>query len=239
MNANDIVILFIWEHLIALVVTAIVIFLKFRWKIPVVILRYTGDKRRPTMIVTKARNAGNGRLIVKGYKLPVRNFKSENYYPSAKGAHGALLVWEFKRGWLTPIIPKKVLMKLSEDDRVAIENALNFLQQKSMVKFEFNEELYAKLMVEAIDDVDAEFFLRQLERQGQQYTGGLRDFLMKHGGAIAIVIVSFVILTGYIIYLDKVPSLSGQCIEAGVSAAKSSWLSEAAKNFTSAGVPLG
>lgn len=237
MNANDVVTVFIWEHVAALVVTAIVFYLKFRWKIPVVILRYTGDKRRPTMIVTKARNVGNGRLLVKGYKLAVRNFKSENYYPSVRGAHGALLVWEFKRGWLTPVIPKKVLMKMSDDDRDAIETALSFLEQKSMVRFDFSEEMYAKLMTNAVDDVDAEFFLRQLERQGQQYVGGLRDFLMKHGGAIAMVIIAAIILTGYIIYLDKVPSISEQCIAGGVEAAKNTYLRNIASNIS--GVPLG
>jgi len=179
MTPQDLVTIFLWEHFIALVTVAIILIMRNRWKIPVIVLRYTGDKRRPVVIITKARRESGG-LRIKGYKIAVRNYDSENYYPSAKGTLGALILWEFKRGWLTPSIPKKTLMKLSEEQRAQIETALAYLEEKSVVKFEFNEEMYAHLMLESIDDVDAEYFLTQLQRQAMQYTGGLKDFLMKH-----------------------------------------------------------
>lgn len=235
-------VLIVYEHLMILIAVAIAFYLNFRWKIPVVVLRYTGDKNRPTVLVTKARKVGVGvmqgirKLVVKGYKLPVRDFNSKNYYPG-KTANGALILWEFKSGWLTPAIPKKVLMGLSDEEREKFAEAIAFFEKKQHVSFEFKEEMFNQLVLNAIDDVDAEYFLRQQQRQDAQYTGGLKDFLMKHGGSLALVLIATILLVGYIVYLDKVPSVSGQCIDAGVQAARNTWLSEIAKNFT--GVPLG
>lgn len=242
MNANQVVMYIIFEHILALLIIAIVVLLRRRWNIPVVILRFTGDKRRPMLLITKARREGIGwksglhRLIIKGFTMSMRDFHNNNYYPSVKNSRGALLLWEFKSGWLTPVIPKTMLKHIGEEDKRKLDQALQYFETKSTVKFDFNEDLYKSLMLEAIDDVDTEFFLREQQRQEAQYTGGIKDFLMKHGGAIAIVMVAAIILVGYIVYLDKVPSVAQQCITAGVDAAKSTYLQRFA-NIS--GVPLG
>lgn len=235
------IIMFVWEQVIALVAVAAWLLLRSRWKIPVVILRYMGDKRRPTLLVTKARRTvwkGVKQLHIKGFKLPYRDFKSENYYPGQKGAQGALLLFEFQRGWLSPAIPKKTWDAMTDEQRGKLEEVFDYLENRATVKFEFNDDMFAHLKLQAIDDVDADYFLQQIERQADQYTGGLRDFLMKHGSSLALVVVAAIILVGYIVYLDKVPSISSQCISAGIDAAQNTFF-KYANNTILGGVPLG
>lgn len=234
----------LYEHVAALGVTAIVLLLKFRWKIPVVILKFVGNKNRPTLVLTKARRVGVGwhhavkRLVVKGYKHHFKDYKAEHYYPSQKG-QGALMLWEYKPGWLTPVIPKKVLRNLSEQDRALIEKYLSTFQEHSVVDFTYDVETYKKLIAESIDDVDSEYMLREQVRQDGQYSGGLKDFITKNGPWMALVMIAVILLVGYVIYLDKVPSVSGQCIQAGVEAAKNTYLRDLAMNASTGGVPLG
>lgn len=240
----DLMMFLVYEHLLALAAVALFMILKFRWKIPVVVLRFVGNKNRPTLFLSKARKVGVGwhgairRLIVKGYKHHLKDFKAEHYYPSIKGS-GALMLWEFAPGKLTPVIPKKVLRSLSQEEREVIEKYFATFQEHSVVDFRYDPDVYKQLVAEAIDDTDSEYLLREQIRQDSQYTGGFKDFITKNGPWMALVMIAVVALVGYIIYLDKVPSISGQCIDAGVEAARNTYLRDIAGNITTGGVPLG
>lgn len=243
MEPMSLIMFFVWENLIVLSGVAIWIILKMRWKIPVVVLRYVGNKQRPTVIPTVARKTLVGpkgsvtRLIIKGFKHPFKDYRADHYYPSLKG-RGALILWEFKPGWLVPTIPKKIMAGFSEEEKKQIDSTLYMLRDRGVIDYQYNPDLYRKLMVESIDEVDSEYFLQNLARQDQQYSGTWRDFLTKNGAWISIIIIAALLLIGYIVYLDKVPSVTGQCIQSGVEAARNTYLRNVAGNIT-AGVPLG
>lgn len=237
---------FVIENILLLLTITVWILLKMSWNIDVAILRFVGDKRRPTLVIKKARKRKVGAsvsLFVKGYKNPIKDFKAEYFYPSAKGQFGGLVLFEFKTGWLTPCVPES--RRLNDDLKARIKSFRSELNSTGVVNFEFDEEMYKTLTIRAIDDTDAEWNLRQQQRIEAQYQGGWRDFLYKYAGHIAIVIVALLLLVGFIIYMKEVPSLSGQCIGAGVDAAKATYLQEFAKNAVTgagsgvAGAPAG
>jgi hypothetical protein len=94
------------------------------WRIPVVVLRYTGNKERPTLIVRRGRKVirrGVPYLYIKGYKTAIRDYHAENYYPSPKTRYGGVVLWEFEDGWLTPCVPK--LEGLSAAERARVDQA--------------------------------------------------------------------------------------------------------------------
>lgn len=230
------------ENIILLLVLAVFFIMKFSWNIDVAILRFVGDKRRPTLIIKKARKRRVGAtvsLFVRGYKQPVKDFRAEYFYPSAKGQFGGLVLFEFKTGWLTPCVPE--YRKLSPEMKAIVKEFREKMNGAGVVNFEFDEEMYKTLSVKAIDDVDAEWNLRQQQRIDAQYAGGWRDFLYKYAGHIAIVLIALILLIGFIIYLKEVPSMTGQCMQAGVEAAKNTYLSEIAGKFAggAASVPPG
>lgn len=219
------------ENILLLLTMGIWLFLKLSWNIDVAILRFVGDKRRPTLIIKKGRKKKTGAsvsLFVKGYKNPIKDFKAEYFYPSSKGQFGGLVLFEFKTGWLTPCVPEA--KKIPDELKARIKEFRSELNAAGVVNFEFDESMYKTLTIKAIDDTDAEWNLRQQQRIDAQYQGGWRDFLYKYAGHIAIVIVALLLLVGFIVYMKEVPSLTGQCMSAGVEAAKSTYLQELAKN---------
>ena len=102
------------------------------------------------------------------------------------------------------------------------------ISNNSSVDFEFDENLYNKLLLSAIDDTDAEWNLRQQQRIDAQYEGGFRDFLNKYGSAIVLIIIAICMLTGFIVWLKEAPNMAQKCIGAGVEAAKNTYLKDIA-----------
>lgn len=98
------------EHILVMLGLLIYFWWKSRYKIPVVILRFVGDKRRPMILIRYARRVGSqdgtGKLVIRKYKRQVRDFNAQYYYPAEKSPLGGLVLWEFKRGWLTPAVPE-------------------------------------------------------------------------------------------------------------------------------------
>lgn len=216
----DIVLLFLWIR-------------RLMYNIPVGVMRFTGNKERPTLILTRARKmlrSGVPMLYVQGYKDPIRDFLSQNYYPTPRGKWGGLLVWEFEDGMLTPVIPHKSLKSLDPHKRKLYEIALRTIQEEQIIKFDFDTILHKKLRLHAVDDVDVEFSLQERARVDGQYTGGLRDFLNKYGGHIALAIVVFCILIGFIYGISELPNIMSTCADAARTSAL-----EAAKGLVSGG----
>lgn len=240
METNTFILVTMLELLLVAVFVLIFAYLKWRWKIPVLIFRYRGGKERPQLIPTRARFArvmGNGKLIIKGFKHSFKDFNSKYYYPTPKG-NGALLLWEFKPGWVTPIIPKLKGLSREDKERVtAVVNMLGEYKQKN-IKFEFDEQLYNELVLKAVDDINAEWYLRQQERIETQYTSGWRDFLARYSGHILTGFVVVLLFAGFVVWLKETPEMAGKCIQAGVESAKNTYLSEIAKGVAS-GVPPG
>jgi len=208
------------------------------YNIPVTILRFTGNKERPLMFHRKAKKffrSGVPMLKVRGYKGVIRDYLSENYYPTPKGKYGALMLWEFEDGMLTPAIPKKVFREMSAEQKGEFEIILKQLQDMGVIKFSFEEQLYHQLMLKVVDDVDVEFNIEQNIRLDGQYTGGFRDFISKYTGHIVVVVIAVLLLTGLIIWLDKMPELAAQCYGAAQGAVQQSILERA----TDAIKPLG
>lgn len=224
-----------------IVIIGILIYLLFQWNIPTVILRYQGNKQRPQIHITKSRQKttnGVSRLFVKGYKIPFRNFKSQNYYPSRKGKYGALILFEPKPGILTPVLPRKIEKKLSKEDRDKINELLNKIGlDSSCVNFEFNDDVYNNIILNAIDDTDVDFFMQEVARIDSQYTSGWRDFLMKYGGHLLVALVAVCLLAGFVVWLDKQPEMAAQCI--GAAQQTSENLIKAAAGQLSSGTPPG
>lgn len=195
-------------------VSALFMFYLLSWNIPVVVLRMVGSKGRPLMIPTKGKkrvDGGRPRLFVKGYRRPFRDFKAENYYPTPRGKHGGLILWEFEDGYLTPCIPKKYEKKLSAEDRLLVDQANEVLNRFNMVGFSFDKTMHDSLVLKAVDDVDIEFMIEEIARLASQYTGGLREFLAKYAGHILVIMVAMFLLIGFIVWLDKSPEWAAQC----------------------------
>ena len=200
------------------------------YSIPVAILRFTGNKGRPTLFLTKAKKViknGVPRLKVRGYKDEFRDYLSENYYPTVRGKWGGLVLWEFEDQLLTPAIPKKIERKLSKDDRAAINRMLMKLNKLTGVSFEFDKYLFHELKLKAVDDVDVEFLLQDQARIDSQYAGGWREFLSKYAGHATIIIIAMLMLVGVVIWFDKMPEFAAQCYGAAQSIAEQSLLDRA------------
>lgn len=183
------------------------------WNIPITILRFTGNKQRPMLLHKKGRkrmSRGVPFLQVRGYKGHFRDFKSGFYWPGYRTKYGALILWEFEDGKLTPVIPKK--KDVPKEKQLLIEAGIAALAEIQNVEFEYSPEMHAKLMLKVVDDVDTEFMVEELAREGKQYTGGLWAFLDRYGTHLVWIIMAICALTAYIIYLDKAPNLGAQCL---------------------------
>lgn len=203
--------------------------------IPTVILRFVGNKGRPTLIYKKAKkdiSRGVPRLMVRGYKYPVRDFKAEFYYPTPKGKYGALLLWEFEDQMLTPVIPKKG-QRLSPDEMDAylkIAEAWPTIQKRYAGRFEFDRRLHEGLKLAAVDDVDMDFMVEEYLRVDRQYAT-LGDWFMKYGGHLALVVVCIALLIGVVLFFQEAPELAAQCI----AGAREGWAQQTAGNLVPAG----
>jgi hypothetical protein len=191
------------------------------------VLKYQGDKRRPFFKPTKAKKVmvdGVLKLFVRGYNLPVRDFQKKYYYPTQK-KNGALILWEPKDGLLTPVTPKMV-KGASREDMNELKNRYTVYKEQleacgvQGVDFEFDEELYNTLIMNAVDDTDIDFMLQEIARVDSQYTSGWRDFLAKYGSHMVLVIIAICLLTGFIVYLDKGPGFAAQCASMAQEASK-------------------
>lgn len=199
-----------FSHLLA--VFAIIWFKTYN--IPIAILRFTGNKGRPMLVLTKGKKIfkhGVPRLKVRGYKDEFRDYLSENYYPTGRGKWGGLVLWEFEDGLLTPAIPKAVERKLSKEDRAAVNRMLQKLNKLTGVTFSYDDYLHHELKLKAVDDVDTEFMLQDQARIDGQYAGGWRDFLAKYAGHATIIILAILMLVGVVIWFDKMPDFAAQC----------------------------
>jgi len=196
-----------------LLITFLVIFVLLSWNIPVTILRFTGDKHRPMVIHKKAKKRiirGVPHLQVRGYKGTIRDFKSDYYWPAAKGKYGALVLWEFEDGWLTPTIPRKGAV--TPENKKRYRESYDTLKELCKVTFDYDPETHHALKLKVVDDVDMEFLVEQLARQDQQYTGGFWAFMEKYGSQVTVMVIVICLLTGFIIYLKQAPDLSAQCL---------------------------
>lgn len=222
----------LWIFMLAI---AGIIFLVFKgWNINVTILRFTGNKGRPMLIHRKAKKQialGIPKLFVRGYKTPVRDFKQEYYYPSDKGPRGALLLWEYEDGMLTPCIPKLKKGDLTPEQEQAIE----IVQGLKNVRFRFDPDMFRQLQLQAVDDVDIEFMLQEFARIDTQYTGGIWDFLKSHGHIIGWLILGVILLVIVIVGLKQAPEIAAQCAGAARQAAESSMMERAAAAVAPAG----
>lgn len=218
------------EHIIF----AFVFFWVKSYSIPVAVLRLTGNKERPTLIITKAKKIyahGIPRLKVRGYKSEFRDYLSENYYPSIRSKWGGLILWEFEDGLLTPVIPRKAERKLSKEQKAHIDVHMKKLSALTGVKFSYDELLHHELKLKAVDDVDTEFLLQDQARIDGQYAGGWKEFLLRYSGHMTIIIISVMMLVGVIVWLDKMPEFAQQCFSQAQAGAKAS-LFDQASNFT-------
>lgn len=222
--------------LVVLLITMIIVLWRLSYNIPVAVLRFVGNRGRPNLILTKGKKwVSNGvpRLIVRGYKQPMRDFKSEHYFPTGKGKYGGLILWEFEDGYLTPCVPMKESKKHTPEQAAAVkwmrENAQT-LNSLFKAEFSFDKPLYEGLKLKAVDDVDVDFMLQELARTDSQYQGGFGAFMMKYGGHIALMIVAVAIMVGIIVFFQEAPALAQACAQSAADVAKSGLLQEIARS---------
>ena len=222
-----------------LIITGFFLLYYFSYNIPVTILRFTGNKERPMLVHAKAKkvvNHGVPRLFVKGYKEPFRDYLSENYFPTPRGKWGGLVLWEFEDGLLTPTIPLKVDRKLSKEQREELTKAFQKVSSLGKVDFEFDKLLHEQLKLKAIDDVDVEFMLQDHARIEAQYQGnGFKDFLMKYGSHMTIVIIACLMLAGVTIWFERMPEFANACYGMAKQGLESSLLEQASDKLAPKG----
>lgn len=221
-----------------LFIIAMILFFVFlyraSWNIPVVVFRFLGNKGRPMILIKKAKKRiinGVPKLFVKGYKLPIRDFRQEYYYPTVRGAKGGLILWEYEDEKLTPAILYNKNEKFTKEQLAAIRA----VQEMKTVDFEFDPDLFRNLKLKAVDDVDVEFMLQELSRVDRQYQGGWRDFLVQHGHILGWLILGVIILVIVVLGLKAAPDIFAQCANAATEVAKSNLLEKAAAAAAPAG----
>lgn len=237
MTPMDLVLVFLFIFFIELMALCIYLYYRMVWNIPVTLLRFVGNKGRPTMIHRRAKKVihkGIPRLYVQGYKDPVRDYLSENYYPTIRGKFGGLILWEFEDGLLAPALSQKEVKALGKEEKMEYEAAMSYFKGKP-VTFEFDKQLYHDLKLKVVDDVDQEFMLQEMYRVDQQYAGGWKDFFLKYGGHMTVIIMGLILLTGVVVGLDKAPEFAAQCAATAQEVARQTWLEATAANVAPPG----
>lgn len=194
--------------------------LEKKWNIPIIILRFVGNKGRPNIIIRKARKEnerGSVKLFVQGYKMAVKDFRSEHYYPSPGKPYGALILYEIEDGLLTPCIPKKEAK--NPEMRKAIDDAIGFINEQRSVKFEYSDELYNDIKLKAVDDTDIDWMIDEIVRVKTQYKTGLLNFLQNVAPYIMLAIVCIGIIVGMVLFFKEAPNLAKECLDASFSKA--------------------
>jgi len=212
-----------------LVVAGLFLYSLLSWNIPITVLRFMGNKQRPLVLHKKGRKKmmrGVPHLQVRGYKQTIRDFKSDYYWPALKSKYGALILWEFEDGWLTPTVPKK--RKLTTEEEQRYESALAVINEIGGVRFEYDPVIHHELRLKVVDDVDMEFQVEQQARQEGQYTAGFWGFMEKYGTHMLILMIVVCLLVGFIVYLKNAPNLGAQCLSQLEEVAKQGWLERAA-----------
>lgn len=220
MDLNIIIQFVMLAYLVLLHLGAALFFLfRMSWKIPVVILRFTGHKGRPVLIVKRGKKVirnGVPKLFVKGYKDPINDFKSHNYYPTPTGGFGGLILWEYEDGQLTPAIPEKIVRSLSEETKDKIKVLLEQVQEATQINFDFDERLYDNLRLKAVDDVDIEGAIHEVVRTRSQYRPGWLNFLQQYGWIFGWIVLGIIIVVCVVYFFNKAPELVAQCSQAAL-----------------------
>lgn len=210
------------------------------FNVPVIILRYQGDRRRPLLIIKRARiSKQNGITFLRviGYKTPLVVPNGDRFYPTIKSPHGALVAFEPKSGVLDWCIPKKI--KISKEEAKEIDQALKQLHKYKWAEFHISKEEYDKLKLTPVSEVSKHWYLSTIRRQAHQYATGWRDFFARYGGHMLVALVAILMFSGFVVWLNKAPEQAGQCIQAGVEAAKNTYLQEVAQGTVGAVTPPG
>lgn len=204
-----------------------------KWNIPMVILRFTGDKRRPNLIVTKAKKLvfnNNVELKVKGYNRRFRDFIAENYYPSPASKFGGLIAFEFEDGWLTPLRTAwKRLTKKQREEASALVCKLE--NMTNTVDFEYDKATHDQLKLTIVDDVDSETYLIEQSRINTQYRGAAGWF-KENAWWLLLMVVVVLLFIGFVMWLKENPqNAAQQCVAQLGQVCGSAW------NYTSSHAP--
>lgn len=218
----------------------VIIWSRLSHTIPITILRYNGSKDRPTMISTKGKKVtknGITKLKVLGYPNSFRDYLSHNYFPSPKGKHGGLILWEFEDAMLTPSISEKEYKELTKEQKQEYDEVKQKISEmtKKPVPFDFDDELLKELRLKAVDDVDIDWMLEQYSRVDKEYDQGFWGFLNKHGSTIAIIFIAILMLVGLLQWFENMPEFAAQCYGAAERIVEQSMLEQAADKMRPAG----
>lgn len=206
----------------AVLLTTVFIIIQKSWNIPVVVFKLVGDKRRPTLDLSRKAKivveAGTRKLKIRGTPQfwEMRNFKAENYYQTTMG-RPALVLYEFAKDCYTPMRPslwRRVLGKKSDGKQ---EVSIPVMVPVDM---EFKEEELNELLLRAVDDFDPDFIVRNFSRIDSQYTGGWRAFLKEYGWIIGWLLLFCIVLVGLVLFFQKAPQLAAACAQAAVENSK-------------------
>lgn len=227
---------------------AVVLFFLYMksWKIDVIILKYMGDKRRPSLDISRKgkiiTRVGVSRLKIRGLppEFDMKNFRAEHYWSTVRGRK-ALVLFEFANNLMTPITPQlATFSELSPYERQDyLRTAPIVLSQKqtktgwfakkeatlttamSPVSFDFDPTLYRELLLKAVDDTDMGFIVRNISRIDTQYMAGWRDFLKTHGWIIGWLLLFILAIIGITLFFQKAPDLARACADAAVQSKNS------------------
>ena len=212
--------LIIGVPIVLIIIAIIFVWSIFSWNIPIVILQFLGNKGRPNLKITRGKlvkQRGSYALRIKGYPttLSFKNFKSENWYPTS-GKTGALILWELRKGLLTPVVPKrnKLMAKVFGDAKKEATK-----QEQPILwpmNFEFDEKLYNDIELRAVDDVEIEWMLDEMARVNHQYVHGWRDWLAQNAHMIAWVLLTACIVCVVAIFMWKLPTVMQACANQAV-----------------------
>lgn len=231
MNTFTIILLFAGFAIVScsVVTVGLFIWLAKRWKIPLVIFKLVGDKRRPVLDLSKRAKIivqnGIRKLKIKGTPMlwELKNFKNEHYYLTTAGVP-ALVLFEFAKDCYTPLAPT-----LFKKDKEATRKAMSNAPCYTPVGFEMDNLELRELMLKAVDDFDPDFIVRNFARINNQYVGGWQAFMREHGWMLGWLLLFFLALIGMVFFFIKAPEMASACANAATSGAQNAMQALAAR----------
>ncbi len=213
--------------LMFMAIGAMIFFYMRGWRIPVVIFKLVGDKRRPILDLSRKAKIiienGVKRLKIRGtpHLWEMRNFKNENYFLDIAG-RPSLVLFEFSKDCYTPYRPLLLERWMNRWKKITPDQSekMEELPVLTQVGVKCDAKMFSQLLLKAVDDFDPDFIVRNFGRIDRQYTGNLSHFLKESGWIIGWLLLFMLALVGGVLFLQKSPEIAAQCTGAALDATR-------------------
>lgn len=104
--------------------------------------------------------------------------------------------------------------------------------------FRFDETVFKKLELLALDDLDMEFTIRNVTRVSSQYSSSWKEWLAQHGYLVGWMMFAAVVIVAIVLFYMKAPDLFAACAQRAFDAGKQSGILQKATQAVT-GAPAG